>query len=213
MMTEDLIARLSSDLRPARKGAVGRRLALALAVGLAVSLVGVLLSLRLRPDYPQALSSRMFWMKLAYAGAYATVGVFCVERLARPAGAAGSRLRWLAAPALAIGLIAVLQLARAPAAQVRHLVMGNSAMVCPWFIAATSAPLLIALIWAVRGLAPTRLRLAGALVGLTAGAFGAMIYCLHCPEVGAPFVAIWYSLGILVPCVIGALAGPRLLRW
>jgi hypothetical protein len=92
-------------------------------------------------------------------------------------------------------------------------VMGHSAMVCPWFIAATSAPLLVALIWAVKGLAPTRLRLAGALAGLTAGGFGALIYCLHCPEVGAPFVAIWYSLGILIPCLVGALAGPRLLRW
>jgi len=212
-MTEELIDHLSRDLRPARKGAVAGRLAAALVVGLAVALAGVALSLGLRPDLARATADRMFWMKLAYAGAYAAVGLFCVERLARPVGAAGSRLRWLVAPALVIVLIAILQLARAPAAQVRHLVMGDSAMICPWIIAATSAPLLIALIWAVRGLAPTRLRLAGALVGLTAGGFGAVIYCLHCPEVGAPFVAIWYSLGILLPCAIGALAGPRLLRW
>jgi hypothetical protein len=212
-MTEDLIDRLSSDLRPARKGLVAVRLAVALVVGLAVSLVGVALTLGLRPDFAHAAASRMFWMKLAYAGAYAAVGVLCVERLARPASAAGRRLRWLAAPVVVIALLAVLQVARAPASQVRHLVMGDSAMVCPWIIAATSAPLLVALTWAVRGLAPTRLRLAGALVGLTAGSFGALIYCLHCPEVGAPFVAIWYSLGILVPCALGALAGPRLLRW
>ena len=186
---------------------------LAVALGLAISLLGVALSLGLRPDFSRAMASRMFWMKLAYAGGYAAVGVFCVERLARPAGAAGRRLRWLAAPAAAIALLAALQVARTPAPGIRHLVMGDLAMVCPWFIAATSAPLLLALIWALRGLAPTRLRLAGALVGLTAGGFGALIYCLHCPEVGAPFVAVWYSLGILIPCVIGALAGPRLLRW
>ena len=212
-MTEDLIDRLAREARPVRQGAVARRLALAVAVGLAVSLAGVALSLGVRPDFGAAIASRMFWMKLAYAGAYATVGVFCVERLARPAGAAERRLRWLAAPAAGIAVAAALQLVRAPAAEARHLVMGDSAMVCPWFIAAASAPLLIALIWAVRGLAPTRLRLAGALAGLTAGGFGALIYCLHCPEVGAPFVAIWYSLGILLPSAIGALAGPRLLRW
>lgn len=212
-MTEDLIDQLSRDLRPARKGAVARRLAVAVASGVGVSLLGISLSLGLRPDFPQAMASRMFWMKLAYAGAYAAVGVLCVERLARPAGAAGRRLGWLAAPAIGIAIAAGLQLAQAQPARMRHLVMGHSAMLCPWVIAATSAPLLIALIWAVRGLAPTRLRLAGALAGLTAGGFGALVYCLHCPEVGAPFVAIWYSLGILVPCAIGALAGPRLLRW
>ncbi|HLZ82044.1 MAG TPA: DUF1109 domain-containing protein [Caulobacteraceae bacterium] len=212
-MTDDLIDRLSRNLRPAPRGAVARRLALAVALGLAVSLAGVALSLGLRPDFSLAMTSRMFWMKLAYAGGYAAVGVFCVERLARPVGAAGGRLRWLAVPVILIAVLAVLQMARTPAPEMRAMVMGHSAMVCPWFIAATSAPLLVALIWAVRGLAPTQLRLAGALLGLTAGGFGALIYCLHCPEVGAPFVAIWYSLGMLIPCAIGALVGPRLLRW
>jgi hypothetical protein len=212
-MTEDLIDRLSRDLRPARKGVVATRLSLAVAVGLAVSLAGVALSLGLRPDFARAMASRMFWMKLAYAGAYAAVGVLCVERIARPAGAPGSRLRWLAAPVLGIAVAAALQMARTPRPQMREMVMGHSAMICPWFIAATSVPLLVALIWALRGLAPTRLRLAGALVGLTAGGFGALIYCLHCPEVGAPFVAVWYSLGILIPCLVGALLGPRMLRW
>jgi hypothetical protein len=212
-MTEELIERLSGELTPARKGVVATRLALALVVGGAVSLAGIALILGLRPDMAQAMASRMFWMKLAYAGAYATVGVFCVERVARPAGLPGRRLRWLAAPVIAIAVAAIVQITRTPAPELRHLVMGHSAMVCPWIIAATSGPLLIALVWAVRGLAPTRLPLAGALIGLTAGGFGALIYCLHCPEVGAPFVAIWYSLGILAPTVVGALAGPRVLRW
>jgi hypothetical protein len=212
-MTEDLIERLSSGLRPIGKGVVAGRLAIAIVAGLAVSLAGFALALGLRPDVSQALASRMFWMKAAYAGSYAAVGVFCVERIARPPGPPGRRLLWLAGPAIGIIVAAALQVARTPAPEMRGLVMGKSAMVCPWFIAATSAPLLFALVWAVRGLAPTRLRLAGALAGLTAGGFGALIYGLHCQEVGAPFVAIWYSLGILIPCAIGALMGPRLLRW
>jgi hypothetical protein len=109
--------------------------------------------------------------------------------------------------------MAGLQWSRTPADGLRHLVMGDSAMVCPGLIAAVAAPVFVTLFWAVRGLAPTRLRLAGALSGLTAGGLGALIYCLHCPESGAPFVAIWYSLGILAPCLAGALLGPRLLRW
>ncbi|MBL7372919.1 DUF1109 family protein, partial [Escherichia coli] len=44
-------------------------------------------------------------------------------------------------------------------------------------------------------------------------AFAATVYCIHCPEVSAIFVLTWYSLGILLAASIGALLGPRLLRW
>jgi hypothetical protein len=29
----------------------------------------------------------------------------------------------------------------------------------------------------------------------------------------APFLAIWYVAGVVVPTVAGALLGPRMLRW
>ena len=64
-----------------------------------------------------------------------------------------------------------------------------------------------------RRLAPTNLRAAGAVAGLAAGAFGATLYGLHCPEVSASFVVTWYSLGIAIPTAIGAIFGPQLLRW
>jgi hypothetical protein len=212
-MSEDLIERLSSDLRPARRGVVASRLAVAAAAGTAAALLGVIWLLGLRPDMAQAASSGMFWIKLAYAGAFAAVGLLGVERLARPAGRAGRRVRWLAVPILLMLLAAALAFLGAPATDLRHLVMGDSAALCPWIIATLSAPLFLALVWAMRGLAPTRLRLAGALAGLAAGGFAAAVYCLHCPESGAPFVAIWYTLGMLIPCALGALVGPRLLRW
>jgi hypothetical protein len=65
----------------------------------------------------------------------------------------------------------------------------------------------------MKGLAPTRLALAGAAAGLLAGSAGALIYALHCPEMEAPFLAIWYLLGMLIPTAVGAAIGPRLLRW
>lgn len=36
---------------------------------------------------------------------------------------------------------------------------------------------------------------------------------LHCTEMQAPFLAVWYVLGILIPTGAGALLGSRLLRW
>jgi hypothetical protein len=65
----------------------------------------------------------------------------------------------------------------------------------------------------MRGLAPTRLRLAGAGVGLLAGAAGAFVYAFHCPELAAPFLGMWYLLGMAIPTALGALLGPRALRW
>lgn len=38
-------------------------------------------------------------------------------------------------------------------------------------------------------------------------------HSLHCPEMGVAFWAVWYVLGMAVPAIIGALLGPRLLRW
>jgi hypothetical protein len=85
------------------------------------------------------------------------------------------------------------------------LILGHTAGVCPFLIALIAAPLLIALLCVMRSLAPTRLRWAGSV--------GALVYTLHCPELAAPFLAIWYLLGMLIPTAIGAWLGPRLLRW
>ena len=52
-----------------------------------------------------------------------------------------------------------------------------------------------------------------AAAGLAAGAVGALVYTLHCPELEAPFLALWYVLGMLLPAALGAWVGPRLLRW
>jgi hypothetical protein len=114
---------------------------------------------------------------------------------------------------LAIWLLAVITLARADAAQRAVLFFGDTWDVCPFLIAMLSVPTFVTAMWAMKGLAPTRLRLAGAAAGLLAGAVGALVYCLHCPEMGAPFIGFWYLLGTLIPTSVGALLGPQLLRW
>ena len=212
-MTDELIDRLTRGLTPVSRGVVMRRLVLVLAASTAFALVGMALWLGFRPDMWQALATRMFWMKLAYTLAFGVLGVWSIEQLSRPGGSAARRLVWLPVPLGLMALMAGVQLATAPAEAWPHLMMGASAAVCPWRIALTATPVFAALIWALRGLAPTRPRLAGAVAGLTAGGVGAAVYALHCPEVAAPFVMLWYSVGMLAPCVLGALVGPRLLRW
>ena len=155
----------------------------------------------------------MFWVKLGFVACLAVAGLFAALRLSRP----GARLTWvpgaLAAPVLAIWLLAAIALARAGSAQRAVLFFGDTWDVCPFLIATLSVPAFVAAMWAMKGLAPTRLRLAGAAAGLLAGALGALVYSLHCPEMGAPFIGFWYLLGMLIPAAAGALLGPRLLRW
>lgn len=50
-------------------------------------------------------------------------------------------------------------------------------------------------------------------MGLASGGIGAVVYSLHCPEMGAPFLGSWYLAGLLIPTAMGMLLGPRLLRW
>ncbi|MGZ6040311.1 MAG: DUF1109 domain-containing protein, partial [Phenylobacterium sp.] len=96
----------------------------------------------------------------------------------------------------------------------RHLLMmGDSASVCPWRILVIGLPLLAGAVWAVRGLAPTRLGLAGLAAGGAAGAISAAIYGFHCNETAAPFVAIWYTAGMAIVAALGGVVGSRLLRW
>ena len=174
-------------------------------------LMAVLLGVR--PDLEVAVRLPMFWVKLAFAATLALTSGVVALRLARP----GSRLSWLpgmlAAPVVAMWVLAAFVLMTANSSQRHELLYGDTWASCPLLITMLSAPVFVAVIWAMRGLAPTRLRLAGAAAGLVSGSLGALVYALHCPELAAPFIGLWYLLGVLIPAGIGALLGPRFLRW
>lgn len=212
MRTDDLIDQLALRLEPVRNGALTRGLLLALAAGLAASVAVMLLVLGLRPDFMPSLQTFGMWMKLAYTFALAAFGFWLVERLGRPGARMTGPMVLLALPVLAIALLSALQVT-APGADMRHLVMGHSSNVCATNIILVAAPSLVAAFWALRTLAPTRLTPAGAGAGLFAGAAGAFVYAFHCTEAAAPFVAIWYTLGIALTTGIGALLGRFALRW
>ncbi|NIJ65322.1 hypothetical protein FHR20_002284 [Sphingomonas leidyi] len=213
MNTDDLIAQLSEDVPPVRRGAVGLRLVLGILLGALVSGTALVLVLGIRPDLGLAMRGPAFWMKWGYTFSLALAAIVMTVQLARPDSA---RLRWtwlLAVPVVLLGGLGVAELARTPPGLWLAMWLGHSWMICPWLVLALAMPIFIGLLWSFRRLAPTRLRAAGAAAGLAAGAFAATVYCMHCPEVSAIFVLTWYSLGILLAASIGALLGPRLLRW
>lgn len=212
-MTDDLIRSLAEDLEPVSRGAAARRLAIGLGAGAVVSAAIMLAWIGPRPDLAHALVTPMFWVKFLYAALAALILAVATSRLSRPGARLGGLAVAIALPFALMGTMGAMRLAMAARAAWHGLLMGDSADVCPWRIAILSLPLLAGAVWAVRGLAPTRLTLAGFLAGGTAGALGALIYGFHCPETAAPFVAIWYTLGMALVAALGGVLGARILRW
>ncbi|MBV7452925.1 DUF1109 domain-containing protein [Acidovorax sp. sif1233] len=213
MKTDELIHLLAADGGPVRTTAIEQRFAVAAAVGIAGAGVLMLGLFGLRPDLPATLAQPMFWGKLVFAAALAAAGLALLRRMARPGMAVRPAALLLAVPPLLLWALALLALSQVTAAERVPLILGSTWRTCPFNIAALSVPALAAGFWALRGAAPTRLAWTGAGAGLLAGALGALVYALHCPEMAAPFLAVWYLAGMAIPTALGAVLGPRLLRW
>jgi hypothetical protein len=214
MKTDDLIATLAADTTPAPRIGPMAWLGLACAAALVLAVALLAAWLGVRPDLMLAMRLKSFWMKAGYTGWLAVAAFVAVTRLARPGARLGAAL-WLAIlGVLAMTMMGGVRLMAAPPAERMHDWMGHSWTFCPFLIMGVSAPAFAVIVWAVRRYAPTKLRLTGAGAGLLAGAIGAAVYgLLRCNETTAAFVATWYTLGIAVCAAVGAVLGPRLLRW
>jgi hypothetical protein len=213
MRTDDLIESLARNVDPVQPRAGGRAFALALALSTAVAIVLMLLLLGLNPQLREYLGMPMFWVKFGFGLVLALLALVLALRLARPGVRGGAARLAPIAPVLLLWLLAIVALATAAPGQRVALTLGSSWAECPVSITILSIPTLVAALLAMRTMAPTQLVAAGAAAGLLAGGMGTAVYALHCPELAPPFLAVWYVLGALVPVVIGALVGPRVLRW
>ncbi len=212
MKTDHLIALLSEDLTPARRGMVLGWLLLGLMGGGMLAVLAMMMTLKPRPDLALAMTGGPFWMKITYTATLAVLGLVIVQRQARAGAQSRTPIMALAAPVVALIVLAAVQLS-AYQADSAALLMGQTWTVCPWAILALAVPVYAGLLLALRQLAPTRLPLAGAAAGLAAGAVAATIYGFHCPETAAPFILVWYSLGIVLAAGLGSLVGRFALRW
>jgi len=213
MKTDDLVAMLSNGPVAAPRRAASRRLGLAVLAGLPLSFLILLTEYGLRRDLVQAMFWPMFWVKVLFPLCIAAAGFVAVQRLARPGVAV--RHAWVGAalPVLLIWGLAVVAWFTMPAEDRMPSLMGQSWRICALSIGLMALPVFAATLVALRGLAPTQPALAGAAAGALAGGVGAAVYALHCMELTAPFLAVWYVSGIAVPVLVGAVLGPRLLRW
>jgi hypothetical protein len=213
MKTDELVTLLATGGGAVETGAVARRYTLSLGWGAFGATLLMAILLGVRPDIDAAARLPMFWIKLVFPASLAVATLVVATRLSRPGARLGGALGAIVVPVLVIWLYAAWVLLGAPSTERAELIMGRTWKYCLLGIPTLAVPVFAATLWAMKGLAPTRLALAGAAAGLLAGAVAALVYALHCPEMEAPFLGVWYVAGMLIPAAAGALLGPFVLRW
>lgn len=213
MRTETLIAILATKLEPVDSKRTTRRYLLGILIGALAACMLTVELLHLNPGLPHDVSKPAFWVREFYCASLGALATLATARLARPGARLGPLPVSIIAVVLIMWILAGAVLASVGSQDRVHLLLGATFAVCPILIALVSAPLVLSFLWILKDLAPTRLRWCGASAGFAAGSIGALVYTQHCPELAAPFIAVWYLLGMLIPTSIGALVGPRLLRW
>jgi hypothetical protein len=213
MNNNALIASLSADLKPVKRHAIERQVAAAGLIGGTISLAALLATLGIQTELDQASHMMPLIVKVGFAGSLAAIGLAATLKLARPDGMPTHVLQQAAAIIVLLACVTLVQAGYSHDVGESRLLLGASWQSCSLRIAALSLPVTAAIGWAVRRLAPVRLGQAGAAIGLAGGAISAALYALACAETSTAFVLVWYSAGIALSTAIGALAGPRLLRW
>jgi hypothetical protein len=181
---------------------LGAALSFASAVMLVFAIVGI------PRELATTLHSAAFHHKVSSMLLVACGGIFLVRYAGRPGARALALLTVL--PGLALLTAGAISDAS------EFPFMGLSVISVPSCIAAIVAlsllPLGITMFVLKRGVT-TRPSVAGATAGVLAGALGAAAYALVCKNNGGLFVAVWYSMAILITVGIGAVVGRRALAW
>lgn len=210
MKTDDLINVLAEDAPPQKRESLFLKLAVAALAALGVCVLLVVFIDGVRPDFTK--NATQVALKATFSAVFAAAALPVAARLARPGNKVGV---WIVAT-FAIGLAVVLVcgfLMMPHQVNPESGMIGGVVPVAFLIIPALATPAAVMIFSWYRRNAPTRLGLAGASVGAMSGGLGAMAYALVCPVDDMGFVSIWYGAAIVVCTAVGALVGPRVLRW
>jgi hypothetical protein len=212
METDQLIRTLAAD-NVHRAKPVGFVLALALLSAAPASVAIFFAVLGVRPDVMSAMHNPFFDLKFVVTMALATSAIVIGLHLSRPEASLHGWAWLLLIPAgLLVGGIASEMMLPQRLPMMTRLV-GSNSRVCLAAIPLMSLPLLAAALIGLRHGAPTRPAVAGAVAGLLSAGLAATLYAAHCTDDSPLFVATWYTISTALVTAIGALAGPRVLRF
>jgi|SRR5581483_4342572 len=213
MKTDQLIDMLSTNVEPVRSGQFRRILAWVLIGGGVAAFCVMLTTVGLRTE-PAGVSQLSFLgLKLLFTLSLVGIGAMWLERLMRPGGKTQKLVALTVLPFLVVGIAGGVALTVERPMTWGRMIFGMNWATCLLCIPLFAVVPFALLIWALRRGAPTDLKRTGAMAGLVAGALGATAYAFHCPGDSVPFIAVWYGTLVALCALVGAMLGPRLLRW
>ncbi|MEQ1649508.1 MAG: NrsF family protein [Hyphomicrobiaceae bacterium] len=212
MKTDDLIKLLVAD-GPRPTVDTSRNVLWASALGALTAAVLLTFAIGARGDFKVAMYEWRFVAKFVVAAALVVAMSRAVLMLSRPDVTARRALMLVALPVGLLALALVGEMAAQPLATWSEWAMGTNFLVCLVTIPMLAVGPLVALLWVLRSSAPQSPQLLGGVAGALAGGIGAFFYAAHCTDDSPMFVAIWYTLAILILASIGALIGRRVLAW
>ena len=186
---------------------------LGLSLGAAVSLAVVVAVYGVQPDLISVAHGGPLAMKACYTLSLAAIAGSMLMPMLRPGNPVPDRRSLFVLPVLLLAGGALLQTATTSSADAASLWLGSSWQRCLLRILSLSIPIFAGACWAIRRQAPLRLHATGALAGFVSGGIAAALFALACTENGVGFALVWYTLGIAVSTVVGAMIGPYVLRW
>lgn len=213
MKTDELIDMLGTNIEFVKDGQQRNTLLIALAVGGGAALC-LMLAIFGAPS--EAFGRKYLGLTaltLTFTLGLAAAGTGFLISAARPGKSGRRSLVVIGVLFAAILSAAMVELVLAHPAGWSGMVFGPQWAACLICIPLFSIVPFASLVWFLRKEAPTKLRLTGAVTGLVGGALGAAAFAFHHPGGSVPFIVLWYGGPIALCTLVGAILGPRLLRW
>jgi hypothetical protein len=211
MKTEELIAALVADSRPANRP-VERGLLIALIIGGLLSIVIFAFAMGIRPDFVEAAATWRFQAKFMLVMLALVLALVDCLRLAGPIPTGLTSRTSLLVPLALLGAVGI-ELVSVPVDEWAVRAIGTNAALCLFAIPLLATAPLVAGLLAMRSGAPASPARGGTAVGRLAAALAAALYSLHCFDDSLLFVATWYTLATLPVMALGGIIGARALRW
>ena len=213
MKTDQLIDLLSTNVEPVKSGYIKKTLVFALLIGGVAAFCVMLTTVGLRSQTSDRLHPGYLVLKLLFTISLVGLGATLLARLMRPGQSDRKQFTLIVVPFLMIAGAGMIALAFGEPMAWGRMLFGMHWVTCLLCIPLFAVVPFAALVWALRRGAPTNLTQTGAIAGLVAGALGATAYAFHCPDDSVPYITVWYGTLVAFCGVIGAILGPRLLRW